>query len=148
MSAKLVHSGLSVREKLRQVYTDLRQGRTDYVQTFCTEDCVFTILGNPLINPYAGTWKGRQNIIRAHQAYFAELKPVDVLVEEMLANDDKAMVHLHVTSEHVRSGMLIESERCDIISIRNGLAYNIKCFFNSEATAVQLAAAPDIPQKH
>ncbi|QCK87742.1 nuclear transport factor 2 family protein [Phreatobacter aquaticus] len=148
MTAKLVHSGLSIREKLRQVYNDLRNGRTDYVTSFCTEDCVFTILGNPLLNPYAGTWKGRHNIVRAHQAYFAELKPIDMLVEDMLTNDDKAMVHLHVTSEHVRSGMLIESERCDIISVRDGLAYNIKCFFNSEATAIQMATAPVNPQKH
>jgi ketosteroid isomerase-like protein len=141
MPAKLVHSGLGVREKLRQVYNDLRQGKTDYVNTFCSEDCVFTILGNPLINPYAGSWKGRHNIIRAHQAYFSELRPVDILVEDMLTSDDKAMVHLHVTSEHVRSGMLIESERCDIISVRNGMAFSIKCFFNSDATAIQMATA-------
>ncbi|WP_163454716.1 nuclear transport factor 2 family protein, partial [Escherichia coli] len=53
----------------------------------------------------------------------------EFVIEKVLVDGDDAAVHWHSSLEWIRTGRVIDSERCDLIQFRDGLIQKILCFF-------------------
>ncbi|MFX5752095.1 nuclear transport factor 2 family protein, partial [Acinetobacter baumannii] len=63
------------------------------------------------------------------------------VIEKVLVDGDDAAVHWHSSLELIRTGRVVESERCDLIQFRGGLIQKILCFFDSATMAVMTGRA-------
>ncbi|WP_164135430.1 nuclear transport factor 2 family protein, partial [Stenotrophomonas maltophilia] len=65
----------------------------------------------------------------------------EFVIEKVLVDGDDAAVHWHSPLEWIRTGRVIDSERCDLIQFRDGLIQKILCFFDSATMAVMTGRA-------
>ncbi|MBL8571575.1 MAG: nuclear transport factor 2 family protein [Phreatobacter sp.] len=130
------------REHLVKVaYAAWARGDEIALQSLVTEDCEFQLVGNPVLNPHSGLRVGKAGLRESVRVFHEDFAVREFLIEKIIAKDDDAVIHWHATLEFVRTGRMIESERCDLIAFEGNLISRMKCFFDSASMAVATGRA-------
>lgn len=141
MSIRLVTGPLSRREALTVAYSAWARGDVSVMLALVTDDCELTILGNPAINPHAGTRYGAEGLKASLGEFHAEFVMRDMVIETIIVAGDHAAVNWHATFEIRRTHRIHESERLDLLEFRGDLIFRVRCFFDSASMALMTGHA-------
>lgn len=141
MVLRLVTDELTRAQKLRVAYSAWARADVDMLTTMFADDGEFTVVGNPVLNPHAGLRLGIPGLRGVLAQFHRDFRVREFVIEKVLVDGDDAAVHWHSSLEWIRSGRVIDSERCDLIQFRGGLIQKILCFFDSATMAVMTGRA-------
>jgi ketosteroid isomerase-like protein len=136
MAIHLVTDTLPREQLVKVAYAAWARADQMALLSLVTDDCEFQLIGNPVLNPHAGLRVGKAGLRETMRQFHADFVVQEFLIEKIIAQGDDAVIHWHSHLEFVRTGRIIESERCDIIAFRGNLISRIKCFFDSASMAV------------
>lgn len=145
MALHLVTEDLSLEHKLKVAYAAWARGDASMLASLVADDCELTILGNPALNPHSGLRVGHTGICDALTQFHRIFDVRDFLIEKMIVKGDDAVVHWHSSLIIRANGRVIDSERCDLITFRDGLARSIKGFYDSATMALVSGRAQVAP---
>lgn len=123
---------------VKHAYTALLNGDTATLRKCLTDDVQWFSIGPPDIIPTAGTWKGREQVLR----YFATLE-VDEELErfeprEFIAFGDK-VVAIGVAERYVKStGSMISSPWVHVFTVHQGRISECRSFYDTAAAVAAL----------
>lgn len=147
MTLHVVTEALPREHLVKVAYSAWARGDEVALLALITEDCEFQIVGNPVLNPHSGLRVGRSGMRESVRLFHAEFAVREFLIEKIIAKGDDAVIHWHSTLEFIRTGLMIDSERCDIVTFEGNLISRARCFFDSASMAVAtgraIAPAPD-----
>jgi ketosteroid isomerase-like protein len=141
MAIHLVTDTLPREQLVKVAYAAWARADQMALLSLVTDDCEFQLVGNPVLNPHAGLRVGKAGLRETMRQFHADFVVREFLIEKIIAQGDDAVIHWHSHLELVRTGRIIESERCDILSFRGNLICRIKCFFDSASMAVATGRA-------
>jgi len=141
MSIRLVSGPLSRQEKLRDAYSAWARGDASAMFALVTNDCQFTLVGNPGVNPHSGTRYGIDGLKAAMNEFHAEFVIRDIVIETIVLDGDHAAINWHGTFEIRRTHRIHESERLDLLQFRGDLICEARCFFDSASMALMTGRA-------
>ncbi|MCA0320531.1 MAG: nuclear transport factor 2 family protein [Proteobacteria bacterium] len=136
MSLHLVTDPLPREQLVKVAYSAWARCDEVALLSLITDNCEFQLVGDPVLNPHAGRRVGKAGVRESVRLFHGDFVVHEFLIEKIIAKDDDAVVHWHSTLEFVRTGRMIESERCDILAFEGNLISRIKCFFDSASMAV------------
>lgn len=147
MALHLVTDELGLEQKLKVGYAAWVRGDTLALASLFCEDCEFTLVGNPVLNPHAGLRIGIAGLTEVLGHFHRVFEVREFLIEKIVVKGDDAFVHWHSTLLFRPNGRVIESERCDLVRFRGRLIQSMKCFYDSASMAITTGraqvAAPD-----
>ncbi|WP_439575103.1 nuclear transport factor 2 family protein [Phreatobacter sp.] len=141
MSIRLVSGPLSRQEKLRVAYSAWARGDASVMFSIVTDDCEFTLVGNPAVNPHAGTRVGIEGLKVAMAEFHTDFVIRDIVIETIVLVGDHAAINWHGTFEIKRTHRIHESERLDLLEFRGDLICRARCFYDSATMALMTGRA-------
>lgn len=145
MALHLVTEELSLEHKLKVAYAAWGRGDASILSSLVADDCELMLMGNPALNPHSGLRIGHAGIRDALELFHSVFEVRDFLIEKMIVKDDDAVVHWHSSLVFRANGRVIDSERCDLITFRDGLARSIKGFYDTATMALVSGRAQVAP---
>jgi len=136
MAVNLVTKDIGIEHKLKDAYAAWGRGDISALLVLFTDDCEFTLVGNPALNLHAGLRVGIAGLREVFEHFHRMFEVREFLIEKIVAKDDDAFVHWHSSLVFRPNGRVIESERCDLIRFRGGLVHSIRCFYDSASMAL------------
>jgi ketosteroid isomerase-like protein len=147
MAIHLVTDTLPREQLVKVAYAAWARADQMALLSLATDDCEYQLIGNPVLNPHAGLRIGKAGLRETMRQFHADFIVHEFLIEKIIVQNDDAVVIWHSHLEFVKTGRIIESERCDVIAFRGNLICKIKCFFDSASMAVAtgraVSPAPD-----
>lgn len=141
MTLRLVAEDLSRHERLKIAYSAWSRGDASALIAMFAEDCEFTIIGDPVLNPQSGTRSGLTGLKDLFNRFHQEFVSREFMLERIILDGDHAAVHWHSKLQIRRTGRIVESERCDLIRFEGNLIARVLCFFDSASMAVATGRA-------
>lgn len=141
MSLRLITDDLSREQKLKLVYAAWMRADEAGVASMFTEDCEFQLMGNPVLNSQAGLRIGRAGVLEVMRHSHRLFHIREFLIEKIIVDGDDAVVHWHSSLEIRPTRRVIDSERCDLVSFRDGLIHTMKCFYDTASMAIATGRA-------
>ena len=141
MALHLVTDEIGLEQKLKVAYAAWGRGDVVALSSLFCEDCEFTLVGNPVLNPHSGLRVGLVGLTEVLEHFHQMFEVREFLVEKIVVQDGDAFVHWHSTLLFRPNGRVIDSERCDLIRFRGGLIHSIKCFYDSASMAITTGRA-------
>ena len=145
MTLRLVAEDLPRHDRLKIAYSAWSRGDIAMLLTMFDEHCDFTILGNPVLNPHAGTRSGLVGLKDIFRQFHQDFVTREFMLERILVDGDHAAVHWHSKLELRRTGLIVDSERCDLITFKGPLIGRILCFYDTASMAVATGRAQISP---
>lgn len=141
MAIKLVTGPLSRQDKLKVAYSAWARGDEAAILAIVTDDCELTLVGNPAINPHAGTRYGVEGLRQSMREFHKDFAFRDMVIERVVVSGAHAAVNWHGTFEIKRTHRIYESERLDLLEFRGDLICRARCFFDSATMALMTGRA-------
>lgn len=136
MALHVVAGELAREQKIKVAYSAWLRGDEPAALAMFTEDCEFTLVGNPVLNPHSGPRAGLRGIRELMRLFRADFAVREFIIEKIIVSGDDAAVHWHTTMEYLPTGRIIQDERCDLIAFRGGLVRRVLSFYDSASMAV------------
>jgi len=141
MALHLVTADISREQRLKVAYAAWARGDVNALLSMFADDCEFTLVGNPVLNPHAGLRIGIPGLREVFEHFHRMFEVREFLLEKVIVKDDDAIVHWHSTLLFRPNGRVIDSERCDLIEFRGGLIRALRCFYDSASMAISTGRA-------
>lgn len=141
MALHLVTADIGREQKLKVGYAAWSRGDVTSLLSMFEDDCEFTLVGNPVLNPHAGLRVGIPGLREVFEHFHRMFEVREFLLEKVIVKDDDAIVHWHSTLLFRPNGRVIDSERCDLIQFRGGLIRRLRCFYDSASMAIATGRA-------
>jgi len=97
MALHLVTADISREQKLKVAYAAWARGDVNALLTMFADDCEFTLVGNPALNPHAGLRIGIPGLREVFEHFHRMFEVREFLLEKVIVKDDDAIVHWHST---------------------------------------------------
>ncbi len=145
MALHLVTDDIALEQKLKVGYSAWARGDTLALASLFCEDCEFTLVGNPVLNPHAGLRIGIAGLTEVLGHFHRVFEVREFLIEKIVAKGDDAFVHWHSSLMFRSNGRVIDSERCDLVRFRGRLIQSMRCFYDSASMAITTGRAQVAP---
>lgn len=141
MSLQVVTGALAREHVIKVAYAAWERSDQMGLLSLVTDDCEFQLIGNAVLNPHSGARVGKAGLREVMRQFHADFVVREFLIEKIIVQNADAVVIWHSQLELVRTGRIIDSERCDVLAFRGNLIARIRCFFDSASMAVATGRA-------
>jgi ketosteroid isomerase-like protein len=132
----------AVERVVRSAYAARKAGELAAACGHFAEDGRFSIAGDRLASPIAGSAEGHEAIRAALAGVMGALDWVSHDIVELLVEGDRAAVRSRATVRAKATGEEVETEMLDLIQVRDGKIISFHQFCDTARAAQLLASVP------